>query len=178
MKTIQIIWWFIVIYLLVLLGLHVEATTRAKECVKSDPIVIMCNRPKTSYETTREKLIKIWLSYEISEHITWECNNIKDKNLIQKCVTDILCASAQESSMLKNCNKNNCFGLMESGQVISFDNKLESITKFVDNWEKVYHNFQTPDSRIKANYCYSSWGVGCIWWTGSCAKAQNLYLSQ
>ena len=122
---------------------------------------------ETEYERVRNQIIKLWVSYEIAEHITREA--YANTNNPKQFVKNIIWVSQAESSIFKKCSKNNCFGIMQrlsdwSYTLRSYDTIQESISL----WRELYvrNNWWvrlTWQDWIDWHYCTSS----CLYWIGN-----------
>jgi len=129
---------------------------------------------ETTYERTRNQIIKLWVSYEIAEHITWEAyTNTDDPKLFIK---NIIWVSNAEWSIFKRWLYNNYLGVMECKEIWKDENWKKKCIRYgikdydtvqlaITNWREMYNRNKwyvrtTPQRWLDGSYCASE----CKFW--------------
>lgn len=143
-----------------------STTTKAttQEWVKSVLGVSAGYEWETSYERTRNQIIKLWVSYEIAEHITWEAyTNTEDPKLFIK---NIVWVSNAEGSIFKRGMYNNYLGVMARMADGSYWLRhYDTVQLAITHWREMYNRNKwyvrtTPQRWLDGNYCSSE----CKFW--------------
>ena len=115
---------------------------------------------ESEYERVRNQIMKLWVSYEIAEHITREGYTNTDNP--KQFIKNIVGVSQAESSIFKHCSKNNCFGVMMRLSDWSYTlRSYTTIQESISAWRELYvrNNWWarlTWQDWLNGNYCTSA----------------------
>lgn len=113
---------------------------------------------ETTYERVRNQIIKLWVSYEIAEHITWEAYaNTEDPKLFIK---NIIWVSNAEWWIFKHWLHNNYLGVMACSNLECHLRHYETVQASITNWRELYNKNKwyvrtTAQRWLDGKYCAS-----------------------
>lgn len=122
---------------------------------------------ETTYERVRNQIIKLWVSYEIAEHITWEAyTNTDDPKLFVK---NIIWVSMAEWSVFKKWLYNNYLGVMSRKSDWSYWLRhYDTVQLAISDRREMYNRNKryirtTPEAWLRWHYCTSA----CTYWVSN-----------
>jgi hypothetical protein len=122
---------------------------------------------ESTYERVRNQLIKLWLTYDVAEHITWEAyTNTQDPKLFVK---SIVWVSMAEWWVFKRWLYNNYLWVMSRKSDWTYSlRRYETIQLAISDWREMYNRNKwyvrtTWQARLNWNYCASA----CLSWVSN-----------
>lgn len=113
---------------------------------------------ETEYERVRNQIIKLWVSYEIAEHITREAYT--NTSWAKQFIRAIIGVSNAEWSIFKRGMYNNYLWVMACANGSCHLRHYATVKEAITHWREMYNRNKryirtTPESRLRGNYCAS-----------------------
>lgn len=115
---------------------------------------------ETEYERVRNQIIKLWVSYDIAEHIVWEAyTNTENPKLFVK---NIIGVSQAEWSIFKKWMYNNYLWVMARSVDGTYHlRRYDTVQMAISDWREMYNRNKryirtTAEKRLLGNYCTSA----------------------